>query len=97
MELETCTSGPINAERYVQLLEQHLLPSRRRFLQGRPSIFQQDEVKPHPASVPTAWLRSRRPRTAEQLESSIRQEWDDVPLPEVQQLVSSAPDVYRCC
>jgi len=33
----------------------------------------------------------------EQLDSPIRQEWDNVPLPEVQQLVSSVPDVYRCC
>jgi len=29
-------------------------------------------------------------------ESSIRQEWDIIPLPKVQQLVSSVPDVYRC-
>jgi len=52
--------GSINAERYKQVVEQHLLPSRRRLLQGRPCIFQQDKVKPHPASIPTAWLRSRR-------------------------------------
>ena len=46
----------------VQVLEQHLLPSRQRLLQGRPCIFQQDRVKPHPASIPTARLRSRRVR-----------------------------------
>jgi len=38
-------------------------------------------------------IQQRRARTAEQLESSIRQEWDNIPLPKVQQLVSSVPDV----
>ena len=37
--------GTINAERYIQVLEQHLLPSRRLF-QGRPCVFQQDKAKP---------------------------------------------------
>ena len=32
---------------------------------------------------------------AEQLESSIRQEWNNIPLPKVQQLVSSVPDVVK--
>jgi len=45
----------------------------------------------------TSKIQQRRPRTAEQLESSIRQEWDNIPLPKVQQLVSSVPGVYRCC
>ncbi len=31
--------GTINAERYIQVLEQHMLPSRRRLFQGRPCIF----------------------------------------------------------
>ena len=39
------------------------------------------------------WFGSR---TAEQLESSIRQQWDLMPLPEAQRLVCSVPDVYRC-
>ncbi len=30
--------GTINAERYIQVLEQHMLPSRRRLFQGRPCI-----------------------------------------------------------
>ncbi len=30
--------GTINAERYIQVLEQHMLPSRRRLFQGRPAF-----------------------------------------------------------
>ncbi len=43
----------LNAERHIKVLEQHMLPSRRR-------VFQQDNAKPHTAAVTTAWLRSRR-------------------------------------
>ena len=118
--------GTINAERYIEVLEQHMLPSRQRLFQGRPCIFQQDNAKPHTASITTAWLRrrrvrvlnwpacspdlspieniwrimkrkirQRRPRTVEQLESYIRQEWDNIPLPKLQQLVSSVPRRLR--
>ncbi len=45
--------GTINAERYIKILEQHLLSSRRR-------VFEQDNSKPHTADITTAWLRSRR-------------------------------------
>ena len=117
--------GTINAERYLEVLEQHKLPSRRRLFQGRACIFQQDDAKPHTASITTAWLRRRRvrvlnwpacspdlspieniwrimkqkirqrPRTVEQLESYIRQEWDNIPLPKLQQRVSSVPSCLR--
>uniref|UniRef100_A0A9J8ALM0 Insertion element IS150 protein InsJ-like helix-turn-helix domain-containing protein n=1 Tax=Cyprinus carpio carpio TaxID=630221 RepID=A0A9J8ALM0_CYPCA len=50
----------VNAERYIQVLEQHMLPSRRRLFQGRPCIFQHDNVRPHTASITTSWLRRRR-------------------------------------
>ncbi len=43
----------MNAEMYIKILEQHMLPSRR-------CAFQQDNVKPHTAAITTAWLRSRR-------------------------------------
>ncbi len=33
-----------NAERYIKVLEQHMLPSRRRLFQGRPCVFQQDNA-----------------------------------------------------
>ncbi len=114
--------GTINAERYIQVLEQHMLPSRRRLFQGRPCIFQHDNARPHTASITTSWLRrrrirvlkwpacspdlspieniwriikrkmrQRRPKTDEQLEASIRQEWDNIPIPKLEQLVSSVP------
>ncbi len=47
--------GPMNAERYLKVLEQHMLPFRRR-------VFQQDNAKPHTAAITTAWLHSRRVR-----------------------------------
>uniref|UniRef100_A0AAR2IMB0 Tc1-like transposase DDE domain-containing protein n=1 Tax=Pygocentrus nattereri TaxID=42514 RepID=A0AAR2IMB0_PYGNA len=52
--------GTINAERYIQVLEQHMLPSKQRLFQGCPCLFQQDNAKPHSARVTTAWLRSKR-------------------------------------
>ncbi len=103
--------GTMNAERYMKVLEQHMLPSRRRLFQGRPYVFQKDNAKPHTAAITTAWLRSRRvrmnwpacspvlspieniwhiikwkirqrrPRTLQQLETYIRQEWDQIPKP----------------
>ncbi len=45
--------GIMNAERYIKVLEQHMLPSRRR-------VYQQDNAKPYTAAITTAWLRSRR-------------------------------------
>ncbi len=51
--------GTRNDERYIQVLEQHMLPSRRRLFQGRPCVFEQDNAKPHTAVITTAWLRSR--------------------------------------
>ncbi len=114
--------GTINAERYIQVLEQHMLPSRCRLFQGRPCIFQHDNARPHTASITTSWLRrrriqvlkwpacspdlspieniwriikrkmrQRRPKTVEQLEACIRQEWDNIPIPKLEQLVSSVP------
>ncbi len=47
--------GPLNAERYIKVLEQHMLPSRW-------CALQQDNVKPHSAAITKAWLRSRRVR-----------------------------------
>ncbi len=38
--------------RYIKVLEQHMLPSRRR-------VFQQGQCKSHTAAITTAWPRSR--------------------------------------
>lgn len=54
--------GIMYADRYIKVLEQHMLPFRRFLFQGRPCVFQQDNVKPHTAAITTAWLRSRRVR-----------------------------------
>ncbi len=54
--------GTMNAERYIKVLEQHVLPPRWRLFQGRPCVFQQDNSKPHTAAITTAWLRSIRVR-----------------------------------
>ncbi len=114
--------GTMNAERYIKVLEQHMLPSRWRLFQGRPCVFQQDNAKPHTEAITTAWLRSRRvrvlnwpacrpelspieniwciikgkicqrrPRTLQQLETYIRQEWDQIPSPKLQKLITSMP------
>ncbi len=45
--------GTMNAERYIKVIKQHMLPSRWR-------LFQQDNAKPHTAAITTAWLCSRR-------------------------------------
>ncbi len=47
--------GILNVERYIKVLEQHMLPSRRR-------VFKQDNAKPHTAAISTAWLRSKSVR-----------------------------------
>ncbi len=36
-------------------------------------------------------VRQRRPRTLQQLETYIRQEWDQIPTPKLQKLITSIP------
>ncbi len=52
----------MNAERYIKVLEQHMLPFRQHLFQERPCVFQQDNAKPHTAAITTAWLHNRRVR-----------------------------------
>ncbi len=54
--------GTMNAERYIKVLEQHMLSSRRHLFEGRPCVFQQENAKPHTAAITTAWFHSRRVR-----------------------------------
>ncbi len=54
--------GTMNAERYIKVLEQHMLPFRQHLFQERPYVFKQDSSKPHTAAIATAWLRRRRVR-----------------------------------
>ncbi len=39
-----CLKGNINAERYIKILEQHMLPFIRHLFQGRPCVCQQDNA-----------------------------------------------------
>ena len=41
--------GRINAEKNIEILEQHVLPATQHLFQGRPCIFQRDNAKSHPA------------------------------------------------
>uniref|UniRef100_A0AAY5KL34 Tc1-like transposase DDE domain-containing protein n=1 Tax=Esox lucius TaxID=8010 RepID=A0AAY5KL34_ESOLU len=54
------SKATINAEQNIQVLEQHMLPSRQCVFQGRPCLFQRDNAKPHSARITTAWLHSKR-------------------------------------
>ena len=49
-----------NAEKYIEILEQHLLPSRRHLFHRHPCIVQQDNAKPHCAHISQAWLLKKR-------------------------------------
>ncbi len=46
--------GIMNAERYIKVLEQNMLSSRRRLFQGRPCIFPLDNAKPHTTAIAIA-------------------------------------------
>lgn len=52
----------INAERYTQVLEQHVLPSTQCLFQGCAYLFRQHNAKPNPLHITTAWLREQECR-----------------------------------
>ncbi len=106
--------GTVNAERYIKVLEQHILPSRWR-------VFQQDNEKPQTAAlqqhdfvveesgcmqsdlspIENIWrifkqkIRQRRPQTLQQLETYFREEWDQIPTPKLQKLITSMPRRFQ--
>ncbi len=40
-------------------------------------------------------IRQRRPQTLQQLETYIRQEWDQIPTPKLQKLITSMPRHFQ--
>lgn len=50
----------MTAERHVQLLDQHMLPSRCGLFKGRPWIFQHNNTKLHSGWIIDAWLHKQR-------------------------------------
>lgn len=55
-------NGTVDAEKYVDILQQHLPVARRQLFFNRPFTFQQDNAKPHTARRTSAWFRQRRQR-----------------------------------
>ena len=77
--------GTINAARYIQVLEQHRLLSKRCLFQGHPRLFlhvsQQHSCK-----------------TVEQPNSYMKQEWERIPPTRLQQLlVTCSQTLIECC
>ncbi len=42
-------------------------------------------------------MRQRRPKTVEQLEACIRQEWDNIPIPKLEQTCLLSPQTFADC
>ncbi len=99
--------GTINAEKYIEILEHNMLPSRRHLFQGRPCIFQQDRKRvrvldwpacsPDLSPIENVWrilkckMRQRRPRTVAHLKTCLQEEWDKITPETLHHLVSSVP------
>ena len=51
------SEGTISAEKYIQVLEQHMLRSKQRLFQGCHCLSMQDNAELHSTRVTTGWLR----------------------------------------
>ncbi len=96
--------GTMNAERYIKVLEQHTLPSRWHLFQqdnAKPHTAAITTAwlrsSPDLSPIENIWriikrkIRQIQPRTLQQLETYIRQEWDQIPTPKLQKLITSMP------
>ena len=85
--------GTIKAERYMQVLEQHILPSKQCLVQRRPCLFMEDNVEPHSTSVTTAGIYSKRVGGTRLacLQSRHLSHWKCVAYYEGQNMTAEAP------
>ncbi len=103
--------GTMNAERYIKVLEKHMLPSRwcvfqlvnaNHILQllqqhhcGRVRVLNWPNWSPDLSPTENICciikrkIHQRWPRSLQQLETYIRQEWDQIPTPNLQKLITS--------
>lgn len=77
----------INAGKYFQVLTKCMLPSRHLFQKG-PTHFSKTTLnfllrssQQHDSSIMKQKVQQNRARAVEQLQSCIRQEWDNPPVP----------------
>ncbi len=54
--------GTINAEKYIEILEHNMLPSRRHLSRDVHAYFNKTMQKPHSAHITKSWLRRKRVR-----------------------------------
>ncbi len=59
MESLHVLEGTMNAERYIKILDQHMLPSRRCLFQGNALCISAGQCKTTHCNYYKAWLRSR--------------------------------------
>ena len=55
----------VNSQRYLEILQNSMLPSVRDLFKGQEYIFQDDGAPCHRAKVVKAWLKDRKVRTME--------------------------------